>query len=107
MTRPVYSTLFVAEYIAPGGPAAIIPLSDQVMVVRDIQVSTSFGSGATLIFQVNPGGVNALQWSPLAPGYFQAQWNGRIVIPPGFDALLVSTAGSWATLVSGYVLSNP
>lgn len=103
----MYSTLFVAEYISPGSPAVLIPLADQVIVVRDIQVATSFGTGAELIFQMNPGGVNALSWEPLAPGNYQAQWNGRIVIPPGFDGLLVSTAGSWAVFCSGYLLSNP
>lgn len=83
----------------------MVPPVDGAIVLRDIQVNCGFGSGAALYLQFQPGNVNVLQWTPLTPGYTAYQWNGRIVIGPGFTAAFVVGTGTWTISCSGYTLT--
>jgi hypothetical protein len=106
VSRPVYSTLLVAEPIIAGTPGGlIIPTGGDTIVIRDIEVWTSAGNIGAIIQALIQPNVIFFEWNNLAAGDNWKQWSGRVVVGPGFAAEFQASAYNWFVTCSGYVLT--
>lgn len=109
MTRPVYSTLFVAESVPAGTPmTGLLPPAGFIAVVRDISAWTAPSNiGAECQIYVTPPNSIFFDANNLAAGDSLVHWEGRVVIPQGKQLNVYCISYAWDVTISGYLLSLP
>ncbi len=107
MARPVYSSAFFYEDVATGGTLGpVFALAGQTLVLRQFRAWTSpAGIGNELALRMLPGALNIVDFNNLAAGQNNPEWQGRIVVPPGFGFEVVSVSGGWNVYLGGYTLT--
>lgn len=106
MSRPVYSTRFIATDGAPMPSASYTVPSGSVAVVRDITGYDAAASGGALIVAILPSGATIFATPPNGGVAASFHLSLNVVLMEGEEILAEQSGGGGGALtVSGYLLS--